>query len=402
MERELGSMSLNDDDDPVIVFHVDNTNAQQADTGLSLVGRFLTDKPIRTHIMRARLSGVWRPGKGVTIQEIEPGLFLFQFYHKLDYQRILNGGPWSFDNYMLVLSPLPVGMRPNMVQLNKISIWVQIHGLPAGFMTQVVGETLGNFIGEFMEYDPNNNNGFWRTYMRVRVSLDVRQPLKRTKRTMKAGGECMQVQFKYERLGVFCFLCGVIGHVEQHCAKLFEIENDDGHRLWGADLRADPRRGGGTVVSKWLVEKGSGGGAVTGVTVGVPTPNDRVVNGGNYGNSNPAVTQSMINNEIRDPGAVMGVTNQEKAVMIGGVNTHANTSRGFHVHPNPTYEPVLTYIGPPSPAEKKRRREVGCSNSREYDSAMHEVSPDQQCEVPTSSINKHFLLAGPGSQACQD
>lgn len=362
MERDLRNMSLNDDEDDVIVFHVDNPTEEQADSGLSLVGRFLADKPVRTHIMRARLSGVWRPGKGVTIQEIEPGLFLFQFYHKLDYQRILNGGPWSFDNYMLVLSPLPVGVRPDMVQLNRLSIWVQIYGLPAGFMTQLVGETLGNFVGEFLEYDPNNNNGFWRNYMRVRVRLDVNQPLKRTKKIKKAGGECMEVQFKYERLGVFCFLCGVIGHVEQHCDKLFELENDDGCRLWGAELRVEPRRGG-TVTSRWLVEKGLGGSAVTGVTVGAQTAGGGNVNGINdinCANSVTNVQQSAANNAIIVSQSLMGAANQDKAVMIGGVNGHANNSRGFNVHPNRTFEPVLTYIGPPGPGEKKRRREVGC------------------------------------------
>lgn len=34
----------------------------------------------------------------------------------------------------------------------------QVHDLPTGFMTPTVGQSLGNFIGEFLEYDPNNNS----------------------------------------------------------------------------------------------------------------------------------------------------------------------------------------------------------------------------------------------------
>lgn len=94
--------------------------------------------------------------------------------------------------------------------------------------------------------------------MRIRVRIDASQPLKINKKIKKAGGEAMLVHFKYERLGVFCFLCGVIGHIEQHCAKLFELDHDDGSRNWGPELRVENRRNGGGAACKWLVERGGG------------------------------------------------------------------------------------------------------------------------------------------------
>lgn len=67
------------------------------------------------------------------------------------------------------------------------------------------------------------------------------------------------VQFRYERLGVFYFYYGRIGHVEQFYTERFEAEEDNGVRLWGPDLRADSRRNGATVGgNRWLHE---GGGA---------------------------------------------------------------------------------------------------------------------------------------------
>lgn len=42
-----------------------------------LVGRFLANKPIRTHIMKDRMSTIWTPGKGVTIKQLDQGRFLF-------------------------------------------------------------------------------------------------------------------------------------------------------------------------------------------------------------------------------------------------------------------------------------------------------------------------------------
>lgn len=120
---------------------------------------------------------------------------MFQSFHKLDLQRIYNGGPWSFDNHMLVLECLLAGELPSQMSLNHINIWVQVHHVPDGFMTRVVGEQLGNFVGEFLEYDINNNTGFWRSYTRLRVCVDVQKPLKREKKVRKPGGSVRQCGF---------------------------------------------------------------------------------------------------------------------------------------------------------------------------------------------------------------
>lgn len=105
------------------------------------------------------------------IKEVESGLFLFQFYHQFDIQRILKQGPWSFDKHLLILSVLPEGVVPQEVLLYTVPFWGQVHDLPIGFMSETVGKGLGDFIGEFLEYDTNNSSNFWRQYMRIRVLI---------------------------------------------------------------------------------------------------------------------------------------------------------------------------------------------------------------------------------------
>lgn len=63
-----------------------------------------------------------------------------------------------------------------------------------GFMTKIVGTHLGNFIGKFQEYDPKNNTGGWQTFMRIKVRVDVQEPLKQGKKVRKLGGEWCFVQ----------------------------------------------------------------------------------------------------------------------------------------------------------------------------------------------------------------
>lgn len=88
----LGGISLDGDEDDGLSFQVDGDAEAKHDLQLCLVGRFLTDRPIIVLIMKARMAGIWRPVKGVTIKEASPGLFLFLFFHVRDMEAVLRGG----------------------------------------------------------------------------------------------------------------------------------------------------------------------------------------------------------------------------------------------------------------------------------------------------------------------
>jgi hypothetical protein len=95
--------------------------------------------------------------------------------------------------------------------------------------------------------------------MRIKVKVDVRKPLKKDTKVMNMAGEWCTVNFKYEKLGVFCFVCGILGHAENKCEVRFEMENDDGVIGWSREIRADPpHRAGGRLTSRWLREEAPG------------------------------------------------------------------------------------------------------------------------------------------------
>lgn len=193
--------------------------------------------------MKGRLSELWRSARSVTIKEAEPGLYLFQFFHHMDLERVLNGGPWSFDNFMLVLEKLPMGVAIQNIPLYHINFWIQAHNISVGLMTELVGRHLANFVGEFLEYVASNNSSIWRRYMRLSVRVDVCLPLKKERRVKMVGGEWNTVTFKYEKLGVFCFKFGCLGHTDQRCEVILELGVDDRVGEWSMELKADPRRG---------------------------------------------------------------------------------------------------------------------------------------------------------------
>ncbi|GAU42644.1 hypothetical protein TSUD_398490 [Trifolium subterraneum] len=254
----LEGLSLNEEGDEGFVFDFEEDGDEQVDLRWCLVGRFLCERAIHFNSMKIRMAELWNPVKGVTIKEARAGTFLFHFAHPLDMEVVLNGGPWVFDNNTLILEQVQLGMQIEQIPLFHVPIWVKVHNLPMGLMKEEVGRTLANYLGSFLEYDKNNNSSFWRQYMRIRVRMDVRKPLKKDTRMKNKEGEWCTVNFKYEKLGVFCFICGIMGHAENKCEVRYAMEQDDGTREWTEDIRAEPRRQGGRTVSKWLREEKGG------------------------------------------------------------------------------------------------------------------------------------------------
>ncbi|MCH92514.1 hypothetical protein A2U01_0013454 [Trifolium medium] len=226
----LEGLSLHEEEGEVegFSFDFDEEGDEQVDLRWCLVGRFLCERVIHFNSMKVRMPDLWRPMKGVTIKEAKAGTFLFLFAHPLDMEAVLNGGPWTFDNNMLLLERVQLGMQIEQIPLFHATMWVQ----------EKMGKDLANYIGTFVEYDKNNNTSFWREYMRVRVKIDVRKPLKKDTKVKNKEGEWCTVNFKYEKLGTFCFVCGIMGHAENKCEVRFSMEQDDCKREWSSNLKA--------------------------------------------------------------------------------------------------------------------------------------------------------------------
>ncbi|CAI9777924.1 unnamed protein product [Fraxinus pennsylvanica] len=111
---------------------------------------------------------------------------------------------------------------------------------------------IGNYIGAFLSSDPNNFSGGWKAFLRIRVLMDVRLPLKRRMKLRKLGGEWIWVTFKYEKLPTFCFICGIIGHADSSCEKLYDAQGREIERPYGLFLKAPSRNVSASDGERWL------------------------------------------------------------------------------------------------------------------------------------------------------
>lgn len=131
-------------------------------------------------------------------------------------------------------------------------------------MSQRVATDLRNYIGTYVEGDPNNFVGVWREYLRIRVSIPLNIPIKRKMKLKKSAKEWCWVNFQYEAIPTFCFICGLIGHGERFCDRIFDSLVESIEKPYSAWLRAEPKRRSHTMGSKWLRTRGNSQGRFSG------------------------------------------------------------------------------------------------------------------------------------------
>lgn len=218
-----------------------------------LVGSFITNKKINFMAMQDTLSSIWRPVKGVFMKETNfPNVFVFKFFHDLDLQRVMDDGPWTFNQQVLLLKKLEEDDQLANMKLSELFIWLQVYDLPVGFNSEYIHKAIGNYVGKFLGTDPKNFQGLCKNYIRIKVGIDINRPLKSRMRMKKSGGDWLWLSFKYERLQSFCFFCGLIGHSEKFCEYLIDNPQNNGERKYNSSLRAPVRNQYISRDNQWL------------------------------------------------------------------------------------------------------------------------------------------------------
>ncbi|KAK5793209.1 hypothetical protein PVK06_034347 [Gossypium arboreum] len=180
METGLAGLTLNEDEEAVLQIQDESLSGEEKEV-FRLVGCFLTASVIHFPAMKSTMANLWHPVQGVQIRDLGDKRFLFQFYHVMDMERVLKGAPRTFNNHLLMLHKLQWEEDPLQVPLFFTPFWVQIYDVPIRLFFENLAVQLGNFVGSFLEYDESNLGKENRNYMRVRVQIDVRRPLKKKK-----------------------------------------------------------------------------------------------------------------------------------------------------------------------------------------------------------------------------
>uniref|UniRef100_A0A803QDX5 Zinc knuckle CX2CX4HX4C domain-containing protein n=1 Tax=Cannabis sativa TaxID=3483 RepID=A0A803QDX5_CANSA len=166
---------------------------------------------------------------------------------------VIRNSPWTFERKQLIFEQLKARDNPRSIPLNRLDLWIQIHDLQHGFRTERTLQMIGNYIGKFIESDENNFSSVWREYFKIRVTINLDQPLQRRMKIHRLdSSDLFWVNFKYEHAPTFCVIWGIISHVDKSCPNIFKIPEEYIVKPYGAFMRATIQWQNKLIGSQWL------------------------------------------------------------------------------------------------------------------------------------------------------
>ena len=142
---------------------------------------------------------------------------------------ILDRSPWSFDKRSVLLKRFTSDVSSENVTFQQSPFWIRVFNIPIKSMNSTVG--IANEIGVPLLVDAVKSGLAWGPFLRIRVDVDITKPLMRSKMIHIEGMEKGWVYFKYERLFIYYYRCGILGHQERVCHKAKKVcissEEDD-------------------------------------------------------------------------------------------------------------------------------------------------------------------------------
>jgi hypothetical protein len=215
-----------------------------------LAAKFVTRRTVNAESVARTFKPLWKTAHGFTVKDMGENRMVFSFEDVVDLERVLLNEPWTYDKHLVILQRIVSDVAIESVVFSSVPFWIQIHGLPIRSQKAEVAEGIGRSLGEvdpFLESEGFAGGG---SYVRIRVRLDCSKPLCRGRRVRLGEGRMGWLSFKFERLPIFCYHCGLLTHAIKDCEAWLRQGGGDieGPHQYGDWLRANAEYVGKTRV----------------------------------------------------------------------------------------------------------------------------------------------------------
>lgn len=192
-----------------------------------MILKVLTDRSVFDSQFEKQMRRVWGLHPSTTIKMVDRGLFLAECVNKRDFEQILNKGPWTYRQDVILATHCASPGEVNDSKLTHVDLWVQFHNVPLDTLTEDGVRRITTPIGTALsEPIPAHQNG--KQYFRIKILLPVAEPVK-DKLTIDHPSEGeVEALLVYEKVGRICVFCGSLGHEIATCsdrARLAKIKS---------------------------------------------------------------------------------------------------------------------------------------------------------------------------------
>ncbi|KAF9612910.1 hypothetical protein IFM89_004326 [Coptis chinensis] len=145
---------------------------------------------------------------------------MMEFEDKEELDHVLSNGPWFIQGFIFLIKK---GIHTDEVALTKmfdlVDFWIQIYGIPRDRITEENVRNVGALLGKVKAVDLCCQREFRTPVARIRVRMDIKERLVKGVDLIIEKGEVIPITFKYEKLEIFYYFCGCIGHDIHYCNK---------------------------------------------------------------------------------------------------------------------------------------------------------------------------------------
>ncbi|XP_050273150.1 uncharacterized protein LOC126716163 [Quercus robur] len=202
----------------------------------------VTSRALSIDAVARTFTPIWKTRNGFQIRNLGDHKFLFVFDNESDAERVLQNEPWSFDKHLIVFQRFNKDKVLDDYNLNKAALWVQVHNIPLAYMDRETAEEICSTVGKVVQSAGSKETGGGEGFIRVRVIVNVTQPLCRGRVVTLENGTKTWVSFRYERLPNLCYWCGCLDHDDKNCEIWLQSEGslDQSNKKYDSSIRAKP------------------------------------------------------------------------------------------------------------------------------------------------------------------
>ena len=200
LAEAMGKLDLTEEEaTPLVIGDVDEGDP----TKWSLAGKVLHRHTFHIQMISNALRPAWGNPKGLSSRSVGVNIFVAEFTSKRDRDRVWDGSPWHISKHAVILSEFDDCMRPSELKFDRLQLWARVPNLPYNLRN----ETWGKLIAQQIDKDATSVQfDHVGGYLRARVSIDVKKPLRRwILITSAKRGKTDLYDIQYEQVPHFCF-----------------------------------------------------------------------------------------------------------------------------------------------------------------------------------------------------
>ncbi|KAK1650715.1 hypothetical protein QYE76_068520 [Lolium multiflorum] len=161
----------------VVIDDVDDL--ELVDPDRAFVGKVLSPNVLHLETIKSAMRPAWGNQRGLIFNTAGDNLFVAEFGSQADRDRVMEGSPWKVGKHAVLLKKFDSDVSPLDEVFDRLAIWARIPKLPTRLMRAARGFEIAKPIGIVQKVEADELGRCWGSYMRVRVEVNVNEPLLR-------------------------------------------------------------------------------------------------------------------------------------------------------------------------------------------------------------------------------